>query len=120
MSVPETPVNEDDSTVFCQNNIRFPRQTLIVYTITETMSPQIAAYSHFRLGILAFNTTHIPTAFLLIYPVHSIIVSLKSEISSSFHFIRKATVNILHFIYSIPGTDVKSYENKVFHASFEL
>ena len=48
--MPEAPVNEDGRPVSRQDDIRAPRQPLVVYAIAESQSPQGITQAQLRLG----------------------------------------------------------------------
>jgi len=60
--MPKTSMNKNDSFIFWQNNVRFPRKTFNMQPIPETFREQKFPDQHFRLCITAFNAAHIVTS----------------------------------------------------------
>ena len=58
MSMPETTVHEDDSSVLGKNNIRRARKSAVVYPITKTLSPKSMTQLHLRLRIGGVDLRH--------------------------------------------------------------
>jgi len=58
VSMPEATLNEDDGTVLVQNQIRFPRQILIVKAKTEAQPMKTFSDPQLRLGILSADLRH--------------------------------------------------------------
>ena len=52
MPVPEATVDEDDSPVFAQDNVRMTRQTWVVQPIAEPSAEQESPHQQLRLGVL--------------------------------------------------------------------
>lgn len=61
MTMPKATVDENDSLVFWQNNIRGSRQFSDLNTETQTTREKILPHNHLRLRILPLNRSHIPT-----------------------------------------------------------
>ena len=58
VSVPEATLNEHENIVFGQNQIRFPRQILIVESEAETEAMKLLSDPKLRLGILGADVGH--------------------------------------------------------------
>lgn len=50
MSMPEASVNKDDRAVSRQDDVRTPRQPLVVHTIAEPQPPESITQTQLRLG----------------------------------------------------------------------
>ena len=53
MSMPEAAVDEDDCPVFAHDDVGMSRQARMVQAIAESMTEEIAAHNHLRLGVPA-------------------------------------------------------------------
>jgi hypothetical protein len=58
MLMPKTTVHKNNSLVFRENDIRFPRQILSMEPESIALSVQPGAYYLFRFGIFTADTRH--------------------------------------------------------------
>lgn len=59
VSMPKTSVHKNAGSVFSQNQIRMPRQPLVIKPIAEAPTPQSTPHNHLRLRVLATNRRHV-------------------------------------------------------------
>jgi len=64
VSMPEAPIHENTGAIFPHHDIRFPRQSGMIQTVTETPTPQKAANHHLRFRVLSVDGGHVPMALL--------------------------------------------------------
>jgi hypothetical protein len=64
MTMPEAAIDEDTGSVFSQHQVRMPRQSPVVQSITKPSLPQSFAHNHLRLRILRPNRRHIIMSLL--------------------------------------------------------
>lgn len=62
MPMPEAAMHEDDGLVFGQDDVGFAGQGFVMQFIPEALSMEISAHEHLRLGVFAFDLTHIVAA----------------------------------------------------------
>ena len=70
MPMPEASVDEDASPVFPQNQVRMPRQPLMIQSVSKTTFPQPTSHNHLWLRILRANARHIFVYFFRRTPTH--------------------------------------------------
>ena len=58
MAMPKAPMNEDNSSLFLEYDIRLPRKRRVVKPIAESHRPQGSPDFHFRAGICAPDARH--------------------------------------------------------------
>ena len=75
MPVPEATVDEDDSPVFAQDNVRMTRQTWVVQPIAEPSAEQELPYQYLRLGVLPSYRSHATVALFPGQFVHELLLS---------------------------------------------
>lgn len=59
VSVPETSVDENDGSVFWQNDIRFGGKCFVVKSVAESVDKQKFSDQKFRFGVLASDLAHV-------------------------------------------------------------
>jgi hypothetical protein len=69
MTVPETAMNHDHSTVTRQNNVRLSGESLIVKPVAKSTSVKALTDEEFRSGVLATYAGHHPASDLWGYYV---------------------------------------------------
>ena len=70
MPMPKATVDENDCTVFSQDNVGMTRQTRVVQSITEPSAEQESPHQYLRLGVLPSYRSHTAMALLLGQFVH--------------------------------------------------
>ena len=70
--MPEAPVHEDTRAILPQHQIRMPRQSLMVQSVSEPPLPQSTAHNHLRLRILPSDRRHIGVSLLWSEFIHTI------------------------------------------------
>ena len=73
MTMPETTVYKDASSVFTQNDIRMSRQTFMVQSVSESTFPQPLAHNQLQLRVLIVNRRHVLMPLLWSEVVHELI-----------------------------------------------
>ena len=69
--VPEAAVDEDDSLIFRQDDVRPAGQGADVFAEAVSGAVEHGADEDFRLRVLSFNTAHIPRAFRWSQVIHA-------------------------------------------------
>ncbi len=64
MTVPETPMHENDLTLFGKDNVRFPRQILTMQSVPIPQAMKNPTYGHFRACMSRSDRLHDRTALL--------------------------------------------------------